>query len=170
MDNAIVGRLDEFVGHGIETAVTYKHRRRLRRLGWDRVFEDSTPGVFAAGDPPPREGCELEVLIDGANALPVIAEAISQAEQFVHITGWHLAPSFELVRAQPHHQAIGVLLAEMAQTVDVRVLVWSGAPFRPFTPPARRSPRPCATCGAGPGSRPTATRGNTRSTAITRRP
>jgi phosphatidylserine/phosphatidylglycerophosphate/cardiolipin synthase-like enzyme len=134
MDNAIVGRLDEFVGYGIETAVTYKHRRRLRRLGWDRVFEDSTPGVFAAGDPPPREGCELEVLIDGANALPVIAEAISQAKQFVHVTGWHLAPSFEVVRAQPHHQAIGVLLAEMAQKVDVRVLVWSGAPIPAFHP------------------------------------
>ncbi len=129
----MVGRLDALVGDGIEAAVAYKHRRRLRRLGWERVFEPTGPGVFAQGNPPPREGCELEVLIDGANALPALAAALSEAKKFVHITGWHLAPSFELVRGGPHHP-IGVMLAELAEDIDVRVLVWSGAPIPAFHP------------------------------------
>jgi phosphatidylserine/phosphatidylglycerophosphate/cardiolipin synthase-like enzyme len=133
MTNAVVGRLDALVGDGIETVVSYKHRRRLRRLGWERVFEPSGPGAFAQGNPPPREGCELEVLIDGANALPALAAELSAAKNFVHITGWHLAPSFELVRGGSHH-AIGVMLAELAEKIDVRVLVWSGAPIPAFHP------------------------------------
>ncbi|MGH2895443.1 MAG: phospholipase D-like domain-containing protein, partial [Solirubrobacteraceae bacterium] len=133
MGNALIGRVDQWLGDGVEATVTLKHRRRLKKLGWERVFEPSGPGVFAQGDPPPREGCELQVLIDGANALPLIAEAISQAKQFVHVTGWHLEPAFELVRGRPNG-AIGVLLAEMAEHVDVRVLVWSGAPVPLFHP------------------------------------
>jgi len=135
MAGALVQRVDALVGDGIEAAVSYKHRRRLRRLGWERVFEPSRPGVFADGDPPPREGCRLEVLIDGANALPEIARALSGAKRFIHITGWHLAPSFQLVRDRgPGHGAIGVLLAELSQRVDVRVLVWSGSPVPVFHP------------------------------------
>lgn len=126
-------RADSLLGDGIESAVAFKHRRRLRRLGWGRAFEPSSPGVFAAGDPPPREGCELEVLIDGANALPEIASALAQAEHFVHVTGWHLAPAFELVPGQPRH-TIGVLLGELSQRLDVRVLVWSGSPLPAFHP------------------------------------
>jgi phosphatidylserine/phosphatidylglycerophosphate/cardiolipin synthase-like enzyme len=133
MGNRLVERFDELLGDGIEATVTFKHRRRLTKLGWERVFKPSPPGVFAQGDPPPREGCELEVLIDGANALPAIADAISQAKKFVHVTGWHLEPAFELKRGQPGG-AIGVLLAEMAEEIDVRVLVWSGAPIPLFHP------------------------------------
>src|SRR5262249_7590115 len=58
---------------------------------------------------------------------------LSEAKQYVHITGWHLAPSFELVKGSPR-DAIGVLLAELAQRLDVRVLVWSGAPIPAFHP------------------------------------
>ena len=126
-------RADALVGNGIESAVCFKHRRRLRRLGWGHVFEPAAPGVFAAGDPPPRERCELDVLIDGANALPAIASALAGAKQFVHVTGWHLAPSFELVPGQPRH-TIGVLLGELSQRLDVRVLVWSGSPVPAFHP------------------------------------
>jgi phosphatidylserine/phosphatidylglycerophosphate/cardiolipin synthase-like enzyme len=133
MANAVVERLDGLLGDGIEATVKLKHRRRLKRLGWERAYGQSSPGVFAAGDPPPRPGCELEVLIDGANALPEMARALGEAKQFVHITGWHLAPAFELVRGRPHG-AIGVLLADLAERVDVRVLVWSGAPVPAFHP------------------------------------
>jgi phosphatidylserine/phosphatidylglycerophosphate/cardiolipin synthase-like enzyme len=133
MGNALAERVDRWVGDGIEATVALKHRARLKKLGWGRLFEPSSPGVFAQGDPPPREGCELEVLIDGANALPRMAQAIAAATEFVHITGWHLEPAFEMVRGQPVG-AIGVLLAEMAERVDVRVLVWSGAPVPLFHP------------------------------------
>ena len=132
----LLGRVDALLGDGIEAAVRYKHRRRLSRLGWGEVYDLRSPGVFATGDPPPREGCELQVLIDGANAMPVIAAALEQASSFVHITGWHVAPSFAVVRDQPHGQ-IGVLLAELAERIDVRVLVWSGAPVPAFHPTRR---------------------------------
>jgi phosphatidylserine/phosphatidylglycerophosphate/cardiolipin synthase-like enzyme len=133
MSNALVGRFDSVLGDGVEATVQAKHRRRLKRLGWERVYAPSPPGVFAAGDPPPRPGCALDVLIDGANALPEMARAMSEATEYVHVSGWHLAPSFEVVRGRPHG-AIGVLLAELAERVDVRVLVWSGAPVPVFHP------------------------------------
>ncbi|MGH2876467.1 MAG: phospholipase D-like domain-containing protein [Solirubrobacteraceae bacterium] len=133
MESALMGRLDSAVGDGIEAVVSLKHRRRLRRLGWEHVYASRGPGVFAAGDPPPRPGCALEVLIDGANALPAIADALLKAKRYVHLTGWHLEPSFELIHG--HSQsAIGVLLAELAERIDVRVLVWSGAPVPVFHP------------------------------------
>lgn len=134
MANVLLGRLDSLLGNGIEATVKRKHRRRLERLGWGHVFLPAGPGVFAHGDPPPREGCRLEVLIDGAAALPAIAQAMSEAKDFVHITGWHVAPAFTLERSGDEQPPIGVLLAELAQRVQVRVLVWSGAPLPAFHP------------------------------------
>ncbi len=134
MPNPLVGRLDTLLGDGIEAAVNLKHRRRLERLGWGYVFSPTSPGVFAAADPPPRDGCRLEVLVDGANALPMIAQAMSEAKSFVHITGWHLAPAFVLNHDGKHELPIGVLLDQLSQRIDVRVLVWSGAPVPAFHP------------------------------------
>ena len=54
--------------------------------------------MWPAGDPPPREGCSLDVLIDGAQALPLIAEAIDGARESVHLAGWHVTPGFGLTR------------------------------------------------------------------------
>jgi len=133
MADALLGRVDALIGDGVEAAVQFKHRRRLGKLGWGHVYEPSAPGVWAQGDPPPREGCSLEVLIDGANAFAAIAHAMVRARRFVHVTGWHLAPGFELERGDPY-TSIGVLLAELAQRVDVRVLVWSGSPLPAFHP------------------------------------
>jgi phosphatidylserine/phosphatidylglycerophosphate/cardiolipin synthase-like enzyme len=133
MRTEVAGRLDALVGDGIEAVVAHKHRRRLARLGWRHVFEAGEPGVWARGEPSPREGCELTVLIDGGNALPEMAARLAEAQRYVHITGWHLEPSFELIKGRPHG-AIGVLLAELAERIDVRVLVWSGAPVPAFHP------------------------------------
>ncbi len=129
----LAGRADATVGNAIEAAVTMKHRRRLRRLGWERALEPPDDGLWAAGDPAPRQGCALDVLIDGAQALPAIAEALQGARRFVYVTGWHLAPHFELVRGEPA-VGIGALLAELAESIDVRVLVWAGAPVPAFHP------------------------------------
>jgi phosphatidylserine/phosphatidylglycerophosphate/cardiolipin synthase-like enzyme len=84
-------------------------------------------GTWAAGSPPPREGCRLEVLIDGEEAMAAIVEAIAAAQQFVHITGWHVAAHFEMVRGGSP-AVLGHLLAEAAERVDVRILAWAGAP------------------------------------------
>ena len=130
-----LSRIDAALGDGIEAAVRTKHRMRLRRLGHAHVFE-STEDRWASGDPPPRSGCELEMLIDGAQAFPRIAQAIQEARESVHITGWHVAPYFELERGtQP--TVLGELLAEAAQRLDVRVLVWAGSPLPVFHPTRR---------------------------------
>ena len=127
------GRADAALGDGIEAAVRAKHRRRLGRLGWEHALAPASTGVFASGEPPPRPGCSLEVLIDGAAALPEIARALSGATEYVHIAGWHLAPAFELTPGRSEG-VIGVLLAELAERIDVRVLVWAGAPVPVFHP------------------------------------
>ena len=88
---------------------------------------------WAAGDPPPRPGCQLTVLIDGADAFGRIAEAIGQARESIHITGWHIAPSFELVRGR-EPLVLGEALAAAAERLDVRVLVWAGSPVPLFHP------------------------------------
>jgi hypothetical protein len=56
---------------GIEGAIGGHHRRRLRRVG--RFGQLDSPGglsLWAAGDPPPRAGGALDVLVDGGEALP----------------------------------------------------------------------------------------------------
>jgi len=124
-------RLDALVGDSIERAVTTKHRRRLARLGSHAL--DPGEGWWAAGDPPPREGCSLEVLVDGESAFTAIARAIEGARESVHITGWHVAPYFELNRGASA-VPLGTLLAEVAERIEVRVLVWAGSPFPVFHP------------------------------------
>jgi phosphatidylserine/phosphatidylglycerophosphate/cardiolipin synthase-like enzyme len=128
--------LDSLIGDGIEAAVKIKHRRRLERLGWARALDPAADGLWAQGDPPPRPGCELQLLVDGAEALPEIARAMRAAERYIHVTGWHLAPHFALAR-DGSTEVVGALLAEMAETVDVRVLVWAGAPVPLFHPTRR---------------------------------
>jgi phosphatidylserine/phosphatidylglycerophosphate/cardiolipin synthase-like enzyme len=135
---------DTAIGNAIEAAVRTKHRRRLSRLGWERALDPDGDGIWAAGDPPPRQGCRLEVLVDGAKALPAIAAAIEQAREFVYVTGWHLAPHFALERGE-RHAALGVLLAEAAERLDVRVMVWAGAPLPAFHPSRRQVEEAIAT-------------------------
>src|SRR5580693_5839325 len=125
--DGLTGRLDTALGAGVEAAVVAKHAHRLQRLGWSRALDPSGSGTWAQGEPPPREGCTLDVLIDGEEAMAAIAEAIAAAREFVHITGWHFAAGFELVRGDPS-AVLGALLAEAAERVDVRVLAWAGAP------------------------------------------
>jgi phosphatidylserine/phosphatidylglycerophosphate/cardiolipin synthase-like enzyme len=131
--NTLVTGVDDLIGDGIEAVVCAKHRWRLRRLGSERALSPPDDGLWAAGDPAPREGCSMDVLIDGAEAFRVIAEAIEGARDFIHITGWHLAPHFDLVRGE-RPGTIGAMLAEAAQRLDVRVLVWAGAPVPAFKP------------------------------------
>src|SRR5437763_2004496 len=132
-NGTLLSGVDRLVGNGLEAAVRAKHTWRLRRLGWSRALEPPDGSLWALGDPPPRSGCRLDVLVDGAEAFPAIAEAIEGARDSVHMMGWHVAPSFELVRGE-RGAVLGELLAEAAQRVDVRVLVWAGAPLPAFHP------------------------------------
>ncbi|WCB96156.1 hypothetical protein DSM104299_04912 [Baekduia alba] len=129
-----VARADALIGDAIEATVKRHHRRRLRRLGHPQALEPTPSAtLWAAGEPPPRPGNKVEVLVDGATALPAIAQALRAARSHIHITGWHLASHFELVRGE-RPTAIGPLLAELAERVDVRVMVWAGSPVPLFHP------------------------------------
>jgi phosphatidylserine/phosphatidylglycerophosphate/cardiolipin synthase-like enzyme len=118
---------DGALGQLVERLTISHHRRRLRRVGWMSAV-DLTPGGWADGDPPPRPGNAVEVLIDGAEALRAIAVAIADARSHVYITGWHITPDFALTRDGPP-TILRRLLAEVAERVPVRVLVWAGAPL-----------------------------------------
>ncbi|MDX6604924.1 MAG: hypothetical protein QOF23_1433 [Solirubrobacterales bacterium] len=113
------------------------HRRRLKRAGRADQLEPPDDGrLWAAAEPPPRSGCQLDVLIDGAEALPRISEALAGARQHVHIAGWHITPGFGLTR-HGGAKRLRDQLAELAERIDVRVLLWAGAPVPVFSP--RRS-------------------------------
>jgi len=136
----LIERVDAWAGQGIEAAIGAHHRRRLRRAG--RSAQDEPPHdgrLWAAGDPAPRTGCALDVLIDGAQALPCIEGALRGARSHVHIAGWHITPHFGLSR-DLHASRLRDLLGELAERVEVRVLLWAGAPVPVFTP-ARRAVR-----------------------------
>jgi phosphatidylserine/phosphatidylglycerophosphate/cardiolipin synthase-like enzyme len=124
----LVQRVDSTVGDGLERLVVSHHRRRLRSHRWLHAL-DAEPGGWAAGNPPPRGGNGLEVFVDGTEAIPAIAAAIEAAESSVWLAGWHLSPDLGLDGA-----TLRELLAEKAQEVDVRVLVWAGAPLPLFHP------------------------------------
>ncbi len=131
-------RADRHLGVAVGRAVCAHHRRRLGRVGWLAAL-DAPAGGWAVGEPKPRRGNSLEVLIDGAEALPRMGAELKRAESHVHIAGWYFSPEFALTRDE-EPAILRHLLAELAERVEVRVLVWAGAPL-PLFRPSRRTVR-----------------------------
>lgn len=130
-------RVDRVVGAQLERQVRRHHRRRLAKLGHGHVFDPPRAGgLWAQGSPPPRPGNVLDVLVDGERAVSEILAAIRGARSHVHIAGWHVEPAFDLDRGE-ERATLRDVLAELAERVDVRVLVWAGPPVPVFEP--RRS-------------------------------
>jgi phosphatidylserine/phosphatidylglycerophosphate/cardiolipin synthase-like enzyme len=131
---SLVERVDGWAGKGIEVAVGAHHRRRLARVGRiDQLDPPHEESLWAAGDPLRRTGGTLDVLVDGGEALPRIAETLGSARSHVHIAGWHLTPDFGLTRDDQAFR-LRDLLGDLAERVEVRVMLWAGAPLRAFTP------------------------------------
>ena len=127
-----LNRLDDLVGEAIERAVRAHHARRLRRRGSPEAIDPPADRGWArTASFAPRAGCRVEPLLDGAEALPRIADAIRSARSHVHLAGWHFDASFRLEDDGP---TLRELLAETAERVDVRVLAWAGAPLPLFHP------------------------------------
>ena len=132
--------LDRVGGNAIERLTNDHHARRLAKLGHSAQRTPPEDGrMWAAGDPPPRAGNSLDVLIEGAAYFPALEEAIRGARRSVLIAGWCITPGFALVRDEPP-VLLRELLGDAAQSVDVRVLLWAGAPV-PVFPPRRASVR-----------------------------
>ena len=127
---------EAFVGGAVSNQITAHHARRLRALGWESALNPQGDG-WAECAPPPRTGNAIEVLVDGAAALPAIADALQEARSHVHVTGWYFSPDFALVR-EGAPLVLRNLLAELAERLDVRVLVWAGAPLPLFRPSRRQ--------------------------------
>ena len=128
---------DRLAGRVVEGAMAAHHRRRLGNLGHAGSYAPPDDGrLWAAGDPSPRKGNAVDILIDGAQALPEIVGAIRGARRHVHVAGWAITPHFALTRDEPP-VVLRELLAEAAERVDVRVLLWAGAPPKTFAPDRR---------------------------------
>ena len=131
---------DRVAGNAIERLTNDHHARRLGKLGHSSQRTPPDDGrLWAAGDPPPRAGNSLDVLIEGAAYFPALEQAIRAAKRSVLIAGWSITPGFALVREEPP-VLLRDLLGEAAESVTVRVLLWAGAPV-PVFPPRRSSVR-----------------------------
>jgi phosphatidylserine/phosphatidylglycerophosphate/cardiolipin synthase-like enzyme len=119
-------------GEEVTEQIRRHHRRRLKRIDQLGAF-DPPAGGWAQHDTPPRPGNTIEVLVDGDQALPAIAEALRSATSHVHLTGWHFSPDFALERDGAPF-VLRNALGELAERIDVRVLVWAGAPLPLFRP------------------------------------
>src|SRR5437773_2510124 len=108
----MIGSVDQALGNRLERVVVAHHRRRLERLGQLGAL-DGLAGGWAAGHPPPRQGNALEVLVDGSEALPAIATAISEARERVWLAGWHFTPEFRVGET-----GLRELLADAAARVE----------------------------------------------------
>jgi phosphatidylserine/phosphatidylglycerophosphate/cardiolipin synthase-like enzyme len=126
-------RFDRAVGNVVERLVRRHHQRRLRRLGWERALAPPDEGLWASGEPPPRPGNDIELLVDGAAALPRLAEELRKARSHVHLAGWYVSPYFRLEH-RGRRAELKALLAELAERIDVRVLLWAGSPLPLFRP------------------------------------
>jgi phosphatidylserine/phosphatidylglycerophosphate/cardiolipin synthase-like enzyme len=131
-------RADRLVGRSVERAICAHHARRLRRIDRLGALDPADDGPWAAGEPRPREGCRMDVLVDGEEALPAIAEALRGARREVLMAGWHASPDFALTRGGGGPPPLRALLAELAERVPVRVLMWAGAPLPVFTPSRKK--------------------------------
>jgi phosphatidylserine/phosphatidylglycerophosphate/cardiolipin synthase-like enzyme len=143
--------VDRVVGNAVDASVVAHHRRRLLRVRKPEELPlDAPAGGWAVDAPPPRPGNRLDVLIDGREALERMVVELRRAESHVHITGWFVSPDFVLEDGE-RPVVVRNLLAELAERVDVRVLLWAGAPIPAFTP-SRRMVRKVRDelCSAGP--------------------
>ena len=126
-----ISEVDDYFGDRIERAVRSHHRRRLGRIGHSRAFTAPAGGWADSGSFPPRAGSRVELLVDGAEALPRMAADVAAAESHVHLAGWFFTAGIRMGEDGP---TLGTLLADAASRIPVRVLAWAGAPLPLFHP------------------------------------
>ena len=98
-----------------------------------------------------------------------MAAELAAARSHVYLAGWHFSPDFALVRGSTP-VVLRNLLAELAERIDVYVLVWAGAPlplFRPSRAHGAADAWRSSVAGRRCGGRPTP--GSARCTATTKR-
>ncbi|MGH2343853.1 MAG: phospholipase D-like domain-containing protein [Chloroflexota bacterium] len=84
------------------------------------------------GGTPPRGHNRVTPLIDGHAFFDDLARALAAAKHYVYIIGWYMTPAIPLQRGSVETVVatrLQGMLAETAQRLPVRVLLWSGAPI-----------------------------------------
>jgi hypothetical protein len=118
--------------------------------GQDRVESrvgsgPTTPPGMTCGRPAnlyPDAAMPSTSLWTGLSAFAAMLDVIQGARASINITGWHANPSFALDRGEPPSQLLRVLSEAARRHVEVRMLLWAGAPapmFRPSRGDMRRS-------------------------------
>jgi phosphatidylserine/phosphatidylglycerophosphate/cardiolipin synthase-like enzyme len=128
--------LDARIGDCLEGVISRHHRRRFARLGWAETLTAAPEHAEWSGRGPVRTGNQLDVLVDGDEALSAMEQAILGAQESVHIACWHASPDFRLTR-EPGSLPLRDLLASLADRLPVRVLLWAGPPLPAFQPTRR---------------------------------
>ena len=110
-----------------------KAARQARAGAW----WGAEPRWFPAGTPP-RLHNRVTPLIDGASYFAALHRALAEAQHYAYIIGWCLTPYIPIARADGaalRETRLLPLLAQVAQHVPVRILLWAGAPvlFQPST-------------------------------------
>lgn len=136
---SFVDTVDTRIGDLLDRLVSAHHHRRLHRLGWAGALD----GGPTSTEWPTRAGNTVDVLLDGEEALPAMVEAITAAKSHVHIAGWHTSPDFRPTRG-PDARTLREILADVAERVPVRMLMWGGPPLPVFQPTRRMARDACA--------------------------
>ena len=143
----MLDRLDAAVGDGIERAddppplpppapPRPARRARARRA----------EGLWArTATPPPRDGNALEVLIDGANALPAMAEAIRGARRHVHVCSLAPRSRTSAPSAAAARRRCASCWPRSPSACRCACSLWAGAPVPVFQPRRGAVARPSAT-------------------------
>jgi phosphatidylserine/phosphatidylglycerophosphate/cardiolipin synthase-like enzyme len=122
----VLSRVDKAAGKALERLVIAHQRRRLGRCGRGDALRPPAGG-WAASAAPPRPGNTLDVLVDGADALPQLAAAIESARSSVWLAGWFFSPGFRLRAGSD--QTLRELLADVAER-EVNVVTRGAAVAR----------------------------------------
>jgi len=130
---------DAVLGRAVESAFRLHHRRRLTRLGWRTALDSGGDLPHDIVTFPPRQGNQVDVLVDGSETFAAMLAAISGARRGVQIAGWHATPLFMLTRGTDG-TSLADVLAHAAARATVRVLLWRGSAL-PVIHPTRSDAR-----------------------------
>jgi len=127
----------------------FRHRRALRRGRVDAAQRDRARAAWWGGDPrwfaggtPPRAHNRVLPLIDGERFFAALHADLLAAQHYVYVAGWCFTPELPLRRGSAtllEETRLVTILAEIAERLPVRLLVWSGSAllFQPTTTVAR---------------------------------
>src|SRR5579872_1981664 len=112
-----------------------RHGPNQSRPGPDGKLSEEWRGEprWYDSDTPPRRHNRITPLVHGHDYFTDLCHELSRAGQRVTVAGWCLTPSMALLRQETGLRALSDVLAEVAERVDIYVLIWAGAPalFKP---------------------------------------